>query len=255
MATQAETQSDRMEEYNAAMAQYNAQRQGLQAKLDEHNGLFEERRATMQRKNEEMKELGEKMQDLRERAAESGRQVRAGSGKKMNSNALGGMIARPPHLPSHLQGRLRQQSCPRGSTANCAHRWHFKRSTGRGGGEGRGASKLNKMILSNCSPANHSTLNVQRSTAAVPAFQVQKSQQFLRDLQLCQHNKLAVFGGDPVTRLVEAIRRNVRRFHRPPIGPLGFHLALKEPRVSAERCTCTLRRDSVGRGFHISLGQ
>ena len=38
------------------------------------------------------------------------------------------------------------------------------------------------------------------------------------------------FGGQAVITLLESIRANSRRFHRPPIGPVGSFLALEEDR-------------------------
>ena len=47
-------------------------------------------------------------------------------------------------------------------------------------------------------------------------------------------NKLAGFGGQPAVRLVEAIKRASGQFSRPPIGPLGVHLALEDPTLAGE---------------------
>ncbi|PSC67130.1 structural maintenance of chromosomes 6B, partial [Micractinium conductrix] len=48
-------------------------------------------------------------------------------------------------------------------------------------------------------------------------------------LRSAGRNKLAGFGGQPAVRLVEAIKRASGQFSRPPIGPLGVHLALEDP--------------------------
>ena len=38
------------------------------------------------------------------------------------------------------------------------------------------------------------------------------------------------FGGNNATRLVEAIQQDAARFHKPPLGPIGNLMALKDPR-------------------------
>nr|XP_043614248.1 structural maintenance of chromosomes protein 6B [Erigeron canadensis] len=53
-----------------------------------------------------------------------------------------------------------------------------------------------------------------------------ESQRRIRDLRLHQTSKVTAFGGPKVTNLLQAIERNYRRFRKPPIGPIGAHLAL-----------------------------
>ncbi|XP_042503753.1 structural maintenance of chromosomes protein 6B-like isoform X1 [Macadamia integrifolia] len=48
----------------------------------------------------------------------------------------------------------------------------------------------------------------------------------IRELQQNQTNKVTAFGGEIVIRLLRVIEKYHRRFTRPPIGPIGAHLAL-----------------------------
>ncbi|GAV68085.1 SMC_N domain-containing protein [Cephalotus follicularis] len=48
----------------------------------------------------------------------------------------------------------------------------------------------------------------------------------IRQLQQQQTNKVTAFGGDRVINLLRAIERHHQRFKRPPIGPIGAHVAL-----------------------------
>ncbi|XP_076932337.1 structural maintenance of chromosomes protein 6B-like [Bidens hawaiensis] len=53
-----------------------------------------------------------------------------------------------------------------------------------------------------------------------------ESQNRIRELRLNQTSKVTAFGGSKVTYLLQAIERNFRKFKKPPIGPIGSHLAL-----------------------------
>ncbi|KAL7582405.1 hypothetical protein Lser_V15G43696 [Lactuca serriola] len=55
---------------------------------------------------------------------------------------------------------------------------------------------------------------------------ISDSQRRIRDLRLNQTNKVTAFGGYKVTSLLKAIERNHHKFKKPPIGPLGAHVAL-----------------------------
>ncbi|KAM0053457.1 putative structural maintenance of chromosomes protein [Helianthus debilis subsp. tardiflorus] len=55
---------------------------------------------------------------------------------------------------------------------------------------------------------------------------VNESQRRIRDLRLNQTHKVTAFGGYKVTNLLQVIERNHRRFKKPPIGPIGSHVAL-----------------------------
>jgi structural maintenance of chromosomes protein 6 len=49
-------------------------------------------------------------------------------------------------------------------------------------------------------------------------------------VQAAGRNRIALFGGEPATRLRQAVDKAAKKgvFHRPPIGPLGIHLQLKD---------------------------
>ncbi|PWA83394.1 P-loop containing nucleoside triphosphate hydrolases superfamily protein [Artemisia annua] len=53
-----------------------------------------------------------------------------------------------------------------------------------------------------------------------------ESQGRIRTLRLNQTHKVTAFGGRGVPNLLQVIERNHRRFRKPPIGPIGSHLAL-----------------------------
>ncbi|KAL4557168.1 hypothetical protein LXL04_035340 [Taraxacum kok-saghyz] len=55
---------------------------------------------------------------------------------------------------------------------------------------------------------------------------INECQRRVRDLRLNQTNKVTAFGGHKVTGLLKAIERNHYKFKKPPIGPLGAHVAL-----------------------------
>lgn len=48
----------------------------------------------------------------------------------------------------------------------------------------------------------------------------------MRRLQSQQNNKVTAFGGDAVLRLLRVIEEHYQRFIRPPLGPVGAHVAL-----------------------------
>lgn len=55
---------------------------------------------------------------------------------------------------------------------------------------------------------------------------ISESRRRISDLRLNQTNKVTAFGGVKVTNLLKAIERNHHKFKKPPIGPLGAHVAL-----------------------------
>lgn len=58
------------------------------------------------------------------------------------------------------------------------------------------------------------------------AKKISDSQRRIRELRLNQTNKVTAFGGYKVSNLLQAIERNHHRFRKPPIGPIGAHVAL-----------------------------
>lgn len=55
---------------------------------------------------------------------------------------------------------------------------------------------------------------------------INESQRRIRDLRLNQTHKVTAFGGYKVSHLLQAIERNHHKFRKPPIGPIGAHVAL-----------------------------
>nr|GEU95931.1 structural maintenance of chromosomes protein 6B-like isoform X1 [Tanacetum cinerariifolium] len=53
-----------------------------------------------------------------------------------------------------------------------------------------------------------------------------ESQKRIQNLRLHQTHKVTAFGGPRVPNLLQVIERNYRKFRKPPIGPIGSHLAL-----------------------------
>ncbi|KAL8233115.1 hypothetical protein R6Q57_002893 [Mikania cordata] len=55
---------------------------------------------------------------------------------------------------------------------------------------------------------------------------INECQHRIRELRHNQTHKVTAFGGYRVTNLLQAIERNHHRFKKPPIGPIGSHVAL-----------------------------
>ena len=59
-------------------------------------------------------------------------------------------------------------------------------------------------------------------------LQVKRVMEILQQVQHAKQNALARFGGAQMVELVRLIQRSRGRFHKPPIGPLGHYLVLKD---------------------------
>ncbi|KAJ9546237.1 hypothetical protein OSB04_025944 [Centaurea solstitialis] len=69
-------------------------------------------------------------------------------------------------------------------------------------------------------------LNAIKSEIDDYAKKIDYSQRRIRELRLNQTNKVTAFGGYKVSNLLQAIERNHHKFRKPPIGPIGAHVAL-----------------------------
>lgn len=64
-------------------------------------------------------------------------------------------------------------------------------------------------------------------------LQVDTAQAELHDCEQSAKNGIHKFGGQQTVKLVAAIKANMHRFHKPPIGPLGHVLALTDTRFAS----------------------
>ncbi|KAK3248226.1 Structural maintenance of chromosomes protein 6A [Cymbomonas tetramitiformis] len=63
--------------------------------------------------------------------------------------------------------------------------------------------------------------------------QVQEKAQQKSNLSMQSGNELTKFGGPAVPKLMDLIKKNVKRFHSPPIGPVGSFIKLRPDYASA----------------------
>ena len=63
-------------------------------------------------------------------------------------------------------------------------------------------------------------------------MQVNYLESTLKNLRMSIGDAVWAFGGQPTKHLLKALNNKVysNRFHRPPIGPLGLYLNLKDDR-------------------------
>lgn len=81
--------------------------------------------------------------------------------------------------------------------------------------------------------ANERAESVRREIWAVDSA-IKALQAQIREIKQAGRSKLAAFGGQAVQALVAVVKRAEREFSRPPIGPVGQHLALEDSRSGLE---------------------
>jgi hypothetical protein len=59
-------------------------------------------------------------------------------------------------------------------------------------------------------------------------MQVEKRTRALQDAQAHANDRRAQFGGSAILKLCSTLQQQSRRFHRMPIGPIGYYLTLKD---------------------------
>lgn len=74
----------------------------------------------------------------------------------------------------------------------------------------------------------HTDVAHQRCSAA--QRRIQDLQRDVAQIREAGRSKLAAFGGQAAVRLTAALQRCKGQFSRPPIGPVGQHLTLKDSR-------------------------